>query len=90
MKKVLLGLLFTSSVYAADMDTVNRFDKQYKLAPAIDKKHIITIIETPSGASIRVIDGGINTGNISKADSIKIINGRILLLNKSSELFPTL
>ena len=90
MKKVLLGLLFTSSVYAADMDTVNRFDKQYKLSPAIDKKPIISIIETPLGASIQVIDGGINMGNISIADSIKIINGRILLLNKSSDLFPTL
>ena len=90
MKKVLLGLLFTSSVYAGDMDTVNRFDKQYKLMHSIDEKHTISIIETPSGVSIRVIDGGINTKNVYKADSIKIINGKLMLLNKSDELFPTL
>ena len=90
MKKVLLGLLFTSSVYAADMDTVNRFDKQYKLMHAIDEKRIVSIIETEAGASILVIDGGINTKNAYKADSIKIINGKLMLLNKLDELFPTL
>ena len=90
MKKVLLGLLFTSSVYAGVMDTVNFYDKQYKLMHAIDEKSIITTITTSSGASIHVIDEGFNLDHIIAADSIKTINGRLMLINKSNQLFPTL
>ena len=90
MKKTLLSLLIISTAHAADMDTVNLFDNQYKLMQAIDKRHVISTIETPSGASIQVIDGGINMDNVDKADTFKIINDRLLLINKSSKLNPTL
>ena len=79
--------MFISTAAYAD-NAVNLFEKDYKLSHSINELHTVTIDEA---TGIFIVDKGINLdGKTPSADTFKIINGRILLINKSNKLNPTL
>lgn len=69
--------------------TVNFFEKDFKFIIGVYKpENVISIIP---GTNIIMIDKGMNLDHISEnADTLKIVNDRILLMSRSNKLYPSL